>query len=722
MYTVTPTPAEPANPDPAPATAQRSGPVPELLRAFRMRRKIAIAAAAFVLIALIAFGFSRGPQYQATSLIYIQPIITKTITDASGGTYDPNRYDTYVQQQVLTFARPDILSKTLDLLSPRSRALLPANRELAIASLKTLLKVERLLGGYQISISMTGSEPAGITEIVNAVTSVYLKNGQKDDLAQSNDQLQALVEERQQIQNQLDTDRRQQAGLSSALGIADTAPADTGNRYDTQLADLRAQLAVAHNAHQVAEAQLASVLARPGQPSNTLSAAADSLTRSDAELAAMKAGIATRRSALSSQMAGLTPSNPLLKQDQDEIAQLDKSLQELTTKLNHQAGQSLKGQLTLEAARTRDVEARLSADLARQTGIATGNTPKLQRAADLAASILRLQTRFTEVDAAVHSIAMTQGAAGLAHLSLTATQPTLPLPSKKPLIFLLALPVALCFGLFVAVFVQKLDPRIYVGEDITSLLNFPPMAVLPDLAEVSPRVLEEFVFRLVAGIDQAYRTRDAKTFVFTAVTKDISIKPLLESLAAEMKMLGYRVVNMTASGTLSARSSEDGGTHPWQPAASLIPVSRDIIIQPRQDSFVVENLERLKQNVDLLFIEALPLRSSSEAEFVARHGDVTVLIAQSGHTTRHELRNALTLVRRLNVRGVVSVLTNLLVANADADFIESIRYAKENESNMRTTTEKPSARPGNNKWKSKSFTDTERPVDTDEPIASSYKD
>jgi uncharacterized protein involved in exopolysaccharide biosynthesis len=721
MYTVTPSLVTPANPDPVPlGPNQQKGFNLDLARCLRMRRRTAVYTAVVMLVLLLALALTRRPQYQTTSLIYIQPLISKEVTDASTGLYDASRYDSYVQQQILTFARPDILDRTLNQLSPRVRASFASNRELAINQLSNGVKVQRVLGGYQISVSMIGTDPAAITEIVNTITSVYLKNGQQDDLAQSNDQMQALVQERQQIQNELDADRRAQAGLSSALGIADTAPSDNANRYDTQLTDLRAQLAIARNAHQVAEAQLASVQANPTQPTDALNAAADPLTRSDAELAAMKSGIATRRSVLISQMAGLTPSNPLLQQDQKELAQLDQSLQEMTVKLNHQAGQSLKNQLTLEAARTRDVEARLANDLAKQTATATGSTPKLQRASDLAAAILRLQARFTQVDAAVHAISLAQGAAGLAHLSLLATQPTLPMPSKKQAILVLALPFALGFGVLAALLMQKLDPHVYIAQDMTGALNFPPMAVLPDLAEVSPKILEEFVFRLVAGIDQAYRTRDAKTFIFTAVSESTPIKRLVDSLSSEMKMLGYRVITMTASETLAAKSIEAAST--WDTGTGLVRSSKNIGLQLRQDSLVVENLERLKQDIDLLFIEALPIRSSSEAEFMARHGDVTVLIAQSGRTTRHELKNSLALLRRLSVRGLVAALTDLRLCNADDDFIESVHFAKQNESNMRTTTEK--LRPQAEKRAgAKTVVSAERHTrDTEKPLTTNYQD
>ncbi len=100
----------------------------------------------------------------------------------------------------------------------------------------------------------------------------------------------------------------------------------------------------------------------------------------------------------------------------------------------------------------------------------------------------------------------------------------------------------------------------------------------------------------------------------------------------------------------------------------------------RRESLVDENLERLKRQVDFLFIKAEPLRSSSETEFVVRLGDVTVLIVESGKITREELRSCLSLIRRLKAHGVAVVVNNLKLRNADNEFIRSVRRTEQRQS------------------------------------------
>jgi len=59
----------------------------------------------------------------------------------------------------------------------------------------------------------------------------------------------------------------------------------------------------------------------------------------------------------------------------------------------------------------------------------------------------------------------------------------------------------LAFGLIAAVLAQKLDPHVYIAEDVERTLGFAPMAQLPDFNEVSEGVAEEYVLRLASAVE-----------------------------------------------------------------------------------------------------------------------------------------------------------------------------------------------------------------------------
>jgi uncharacterized protein involved in exopolysaccharide biosynthesis len=647
----------------------------DFARSLRMRRRVAIAVGTLVLVGLVFFALTRKPYYEATALIYVQPIVEKSATDPSSGMYDSMRYDAYMAQQLLTFDRPDILGHALDQLPPAIRATFSDDKAKAIKQLEGRLTVDRLPGSYEIRVSMGRGDPVTVAPIANAVASAYLANGQQDDLALTDQQLTSLEQERQNIQDELQKDRQQQADLSGALGVADTG-GDNANPFDSQLADLRTQLAAARNAHAVAEAQLAALKGKQAQSSSSLDAAADSLTRSDSELSAMKASLGTQRGTILAEMSGLTPENPLYVKDKAQLDNLTQTINSLTNDVKRKTGQTLEQQYALAAAQTGDVQARLEADLERQTAAATADTPKLQQAQDLAESVKLLQARYADVDNAIHTLSLAQAPTFAAHTSLEATPPTGPRPSKKILILVLALPIAIFFGVCAALLRQKLDSHIYIGGDVDGVLHFPPMAVLPDAGEVGHKVEEEFLFRLVAGLDQAHRVSGASTFIFTATSQETSFDDLVSSVSAELELLGYRTMTLSAAEALSPiESTGKDSFSDWQESTELARSSSETRLRIRRESLIDEHLERLKQKVDFLFIKAQPLRSSSETEFVVRLGDVTVLVVESAKTTRHELRSCLSLIQRLRARGLAAVLTNLHLRNADDDFIDSVRFA-----------------------------------------------
>ncbi|MBS1821248.1 MAG: hypothetical protein JST61_04650 [Acidobacteria bacterium] len=657
----------------------------ELIRSFRMHKKLAILVGTAIFVLLFGLGLQRAPYFETSSLIYVQPAKAKLITDASGGTYDPTRYDTYIQQQLQTIVRSDVLSDALKSVPPGMWTRPGESEQTAIARLQHDLKVEREMGSYQLSISLSGGNPYGIAKVVNAVTNSYIRRERLDELAQTNQQLSVLLQEQKRLQTQLGASRHSQAGLSSSLGVADTA-GDNGNPYDVQLGELRTQLATARGAHAIAEAQIASIANHGPDSAAALKAAADELIASDPGLSTLKQSIATRRSKLVGEMAGLTPKNPLYKQDEDELQRLDQSLDNMTNQLRDKAARQLQEKLKLESARTADIVARLQSQLSQQTSIATGATPKLQQAADLAAQVTRLQAQLTEVENAIGAIQLENQSSGLVHLLLPAEVPLKPKPSKKMIILAGAFPFALLCGIGAGWLRHKIDPRVYIGDDVETTLGFPPMAVLPVADEVDAKVVDEFMLRFVGGLDQAHTSSGARTYVFTSTSSNMSITDLVAGLAVRMDKIGYRTMVLKASSalkrlSLSPDANDEDDENSWaerrlpEPRSSGMRLARSgesHLMRPRRESFVAENLERLKENVDLLFIEALPLRSSTEAEFAARLADVTVLIAESAQTTRDDLTSTMAVMERLSVAGVATVLNDVQLRHADDDFISVV--------------------------------------------------
>ena len=206
---------------------------------------------------------------------------------------------------------------------------------------------------------------------------------------------------------------------------------------------------------------------------------------------------------------GMKPENPVYRQDQDELAELDRTLDASTNDLRTKAERRLQDRLRSDLERTGDVEARLNSDLAAQIAAATSAGPKLQRATEVAADIQRLDAREAAVDDALRSLRLDANGPAQVRLSLAATAPEH--PEAKPAEDDAAeRPAA---GAVVRNWGRrcwrgKQDQHIYIGPDIQDVLGFPPMAVLPARNDVPGRVFDEYV--LATGRRRGERVPDER--------------------------------------------------------------------------------------------------------------------------------------------------------------------------------------------------------------------
>ena len=183
----------------------------------------------------------------------------------------------------------------------------------------------------------------------------------------------------------------------------------------------------------------------------------------------------TRRAALVSQMANLTPNNPQYKQDQEELQKIDASLESETQDLRAKAAARIEEQLRTDLDRTASLEARLNGELAQMTRAAASATPKLQRSSDLANDITRLENRYNTVDEQLQNQTLEDSAPGTAHLAEAAVPPTHRAVAGVVRNALLLLFAFVGLGLAAAVVAHKMDPRVYVASDVEQLLGYRPM-------------------------------------------------------------------------------------------------------------------------------------------------------------------------------------------------------------------------------------------------------
>ena len=427
--------------------------------------------------------------------------------------------------------------------------------------------------------------------------------------------------------------------------------------YDSDIGQIHEELVKARADHDEYAARLTSISSSNGHSSTALDTEAEQSIATDPGLSSLKQSLLARKAALVSQMANLTPSHPLYKQDQAELAKIDASLETSTQELRAKAATRIEEQLRTDLDRTAGLEARLNAQLAQMTRAAAGATPKLQRSSDLANDITRLQTRFNAVDEQLQNQTLEDSAPGMAHLAEAAVPPTYPSVAGVIRNALLLLFGFISLGLAAAVVAHKMDPRIYVAADVEQLLGYAPMAQLPDFDEVTDEAAEEHLLRLATSIEFACKEGQLTSCVFTGAGPEVGVTTLVKRVKEMLVVLGKETVLLDAAGPVPAEHRTETELQRSARATALMPRAAD---------------GTATDSGSLMLTDTAPLTVSAESEYMARRADCTILVLESGKTTRAQIRAAANSLQRLNAAAVGFVLNRVSLANADESFRRSV--------------------------------------------------
>jgi uncharacterized protein involved in exopolysaccharide biosynthesis len=643
----------------------------DLMRSLQLHRGLALGIALAGLALAVANGVMKWPVYTAQSQVYIQPAPPKAIEQSNSlrWPFDTNSYESFIQQQLQSASHPEVLLGALHKMPPGSWQRKDESELSAAGRLGRSIEVARLGSGYQIAITARAADAGLSALIANAMAASIVESASREERAGDAERLTMLRDEQGRVQKELAADRAEQESLNAKLGMAAvgiTAP----DRYDDDISRIHEELVKARTAHDEAAARLITVDAGHAASSAALNAEADELVVSDLGLVSLKTSLNQQRALLITQMANLTPNHPQYKQDAEELAQINASLDSMTKDLRAKASERIQQRLHTDLDRTADVEARLNAQLGQMTGAAVSATPKLQRANDLATDIVRLQTRNASVDEQLHNLMIEDSAPGAAHLSATAVAPLYPTVTgilRQALILVVA---GVLFGLLAAVAAHKMDPRVYIATDVERVLGFPPMSVLPDFDQVTDGVAEEHLLRLSATIEHARQQGNLKSCIFTGTGPGVGVTTVSTRVRTLLEAMGRATVLVDASGTPPPSPRDSSSGLGLQDTSSQLATQRG----SRSTALLAQLAEERETEVESLIItDTAPLVVSAETEYLARFVDCAIVVVESGVTTRLQLRQVANSLQRLDVVAVGFVLNRVGLKKADPAFRKSIQ-------------------------------------------------
>jgi polysaccharide biosynthesis transport protein len=642
------------------------------MRSLRLHKMLATVVAFSVICLGVAFRARHQSTYEATSVVYVSPNFPATLKVSEEQEYP---YDSYMEEQVHSVAGYNVITDALRKLKPGVWQFPGESLESAADRLQHRLNVKRDGLSYQVLISLDGTEPTDLADIVNAVTDSYLEHTKGEEFFGRDKRLEALRQERAQVQGDLTNKLRELTQISQALGVAEVSSGIGGNEIDTQVSKLRGDLTIAHEQRIQAEAQLSALENNgSGLPNSALDAAADEIIASDPSLLALKASLSQKRALLMDQLSGMTPNHPLRKTTEEQLSEIEAALQQMQANLRTHAASNLKQKLRTDLVRARTVESKLLSDLESNTKQATSAAPSIQRSQVLKGEVTALQGRYAALDERTRNLELESKSPGTVHLFSSARVPTDPLPSVSRLILPVLFPLAALMAIGSVLLIDFFDPRIHNAVDVEQVLGFPPIGSLFHDQDVSMQIFDECTLRLAGGIDQAARTAGARTILLTSVNAGAGTTSIVENLGSTLAKLGRKTLTIDSSGvttpvayvTFNLEQTAHramGGVQVKKNEVELRPTTG--IAQPFLPKLTpLKNLmdqafKDLTMDFDLVLIDATPILISAETEYLARFADVTILIAEASNTTRTQLNRAARLLERLQIAGLAVIINKI---------------------------------------------------------------
>lgn len=186
----------------------------------------------------------------------------------------------------------------------------------------------------------------------------------------------------------------------------------------------------------------------------------------------------------------------------------------------------------------------------------------------------------------------------------------------------------------IAVIAHRADPRVYIASEVEQLLGFPPMAQLPDFSEVANEITDEHLLRLASGIDLGFRERGFRLCVFTGTGPEVGVTTVATRLKKRLETMGRTTVLAGAAESLNRTEDAQG---------------------------------------EVVLVDAAPLADSEETERLVQSAHCTIVVIESGVTTRAQLRTVANTLQRVKAPAVGFVLNRVRLAKADPEFRRSIK-------------------------------------------------
>jgi Mrp family chromosome partitioning ATPase/capsular polysaccharide biosynthesis protein len=622
-------------------------PIESLRQHARLAFSIALAV---IVLGLPAAWWKGRPTFRTEGVLFVSPRFLRNLdTDPEHEIQSNSQYREFVQQQVRTINRYDIVANALPSGSPEA-AIWTLGQETprrATDRLRGALQISPVPDTYQITVALEGEKAAGLAEVINKVMESYVRTAHRELLYDSDSRLRNLDEEKQEVQAGIDKLIDERAALAQELGTTVFSGAIV-NSFDKQLGGTVEALADARRQRFLAEAAVTT-------PDATRASALQS-AMSDTGLNGFKSALNTRKAELLTSIRGLGPQHAGRIAAEKEIRAIDQELEAVTASLQSRLAGNLD---TIQRARQTQATA-VEQKLAQESQSVRQQTESYyrgyQRSLEVGEELDRLRKRLNAIEVRISYLRLENKAPGFVRVFSPAMTPEFPISGGRTKLGAFVLLAALALALLVPLGIDYLDPRLRAPDELQVHLGLPITGWVPIGRDADPA----HVLRAAVSIRRQLHLLKHQAIVVSALDHGGGSTTLTLALALALQRLGIRALVVEANaltrdaryeGHASGAGLTDwlaGGTEqqaPIAPTTTALPPRIATGPGRCEDLLPVERLITLLdtqcEEWDVVLIDAAPLPASLATEEFVRVFGASLLIVDAEKDSKTAVSAAL---------------------------------------------------------------------------------
>jgi polysaccharide biosynthesis transport protein len=665
------------------------------LVSLRKHLRLALTIMLGILVLGVAAVWTKGKYvYSVTATVYVAQHFASILKDSKELEFAGSQaYKQFIEQQVLTIGRYDILLEALARMGERRFVWqLPGESDRRAAErLQAALVIKSVKDTYLITVSLESENPDGLDVVINTVLETYLeKTRQLDSFFARDERMGALRERRQKIVASMGETMKRRTQIGEQLGVT-TFTANATNPYDQLLMDSQIALAKAQRDRITSESNLAIFEGKNGQ--DAIAAIAFDSVQKDAGLNSLKANLHERRSVLFQQISGLEDKHPLTSQIKQELEHIDEELNRISNEVLQAVENSLLEQRRGDVRRDRQIESELDKQIAGLRQKASGFATLYNEGVVLNEKMVRDRSQLDALDSRIEYFEMESQAPGFIRIDSYARPPEIPVKGGRKKLFMMVLAAAIGLGLGVPIGLDMLDRRIKTPGQVAKLLGHAPLAAILEISEnvAVRRVRDDQLRRLAITLDRERQTHGNPIVLMTSVKPGGGVTSLAFELGHELHEMGVRSLVVETNpfkpdSRYTAKPMTPGLldllVEPIDVADAVIPGSEALpdrmgvgfALDPHLFAYTKlrQRLDELKARYDVILLDAPPILLSGDTEYLASIADVSLLLIGSGQISPGELRRAADIMQKVNPPVIGFIVTHLKIYKGGGYFAKQV--------------------------------------------------